>query len=78
MPDGFGMTADAGDITAIDPSGAARAMRAALTDARLNPDQIEYVNAHGTGTMLAHGNTAALRTLTELMFALESSQNAEQ
>jgi nodulation protein E len=58
---GFGMTADAGDITAIDPSGAARAMRAALTDAKLNPDQIEYVNAHGTGTMLNDkGETLAL------------------
>jgi nodulation protein E len=33
---GFGMSADAGDITAIDPSGAARAMRAALKDGRVN------------------------------------------
>jgi nodulation protein E len=59
---GFGMSADAGDITAIDPSGAARAMRSALKDARINPDDIDYVNAHGTGTALNDkGETIALR-----------------
>jgi nodulation protein E len=59
---GFGMSADARDITAIDPDGAARAMRAALADARVNPDDIDYVNAHGTGTLLNDkGETAALR-----------------
>jgi nodulation protein E len=49
---GFGMSADAADITAADPDGAARAMLAALRDARANPDEIDYVNAHGTGTVL--------------------------
>jgi nodulation protein E len=59
---GFGMSADAGDITAIDPSGAARAMRGALKDAKINPGDIDYVNAHGTGTALNDkGETAALR-----------------
>jgi nodulation protein E len=59
---GFGMSADAGDITAIDPSGAARAMRSALKDAKINPDDIDYVNAHGTGTALNDkGETIALR-----------------
>ena len=59
---GFGMSADAGDITAIDPSGAARAMRGALKDAKLNPDDVDYVNAHGTGTSLNDkGETTALR-----------------
>jgi nodulation protein E len=59
---GFGMSADAGDITAIDPSGAARAMRAALKDGMINPDDIDYVNAHGTGTALNDkGETIALR-----------------
>jgi nodulation protein E len=59
---GFGMSADAGDITAIDPSGAARAMRAALRDGKVNPDDIDYVNAHGTGTALNDkGETIALR-----------------
>ena len=59
---GFGMSADAGDITAIDPSGAARAMRAALKDGKVNPDDLDYVNAHGTGTALNDkGETVALR-----------------
>lgn len=49
---GFGMGADAADITAPDPAGAARAMQAALADARLPPSAVGYVNAHGTGTRL--------------------------
>jgi nodulation protein E len=47
---GFGMSADAADITTPDADGAARAMRAALKDAKAAPEQIDYVNAHGTGT----------------------------
>jgi nodulation protein E len=59
---GFGMSADASDITASDPSGAARAIRAALKDARKNADDVDYVNAHGTGTMQNdRSETAALR-----------------
>ena len=59
---GFGMSADAHDITAIDPDGAARAMRMALTDAKVNPEEVDYVNAHGTGTLLNDkGETVALR-----------------
>jgi len=59
---GFGMSADADDITAINPDGAARAMRSALTDARINAEDVDYVNAHGTGTALNDkGETAALR-----------------
>jgi nodulation protein E len=49
---GFGMSADAGDLTAPDAAGAARAMQAALDDAALAADDVEYVNAHGTGTRL--------------------------
>jgi len=49
---GFGMSADAVDITAADADGGARAMRAALRDARANPEDVDYVNAHGTGTIL--------------------------
>jgi len=49
---GFGMSADAVDITAPDVDGARRAIAAALRDAKLNPDDIDYVNAHGTGTLL--------------------------
>jgi nodulation protein E len=56
------MSADACDITAADPNGAARAMRAALNDARRNADDVDYVNAHGTGTMQNdRSETAALR-----------------
>ena len=49
---GFGMSADAGDITLPDAGGAARAMTAALRDARLEPEIVDYVNAHGTGTTI--------------------------
>ena len=49
---GFGMSTDAGDIVAADAGGAARAMMAALADAELKPDDIDYVNAHGTGTVV--------------------------
>jgi nodulation protein E len=59
---GFGMSADAGDITTSDPNGAARAMRAALKDARRNADDVDYVNAHGTGTTQNdRSETTALR-----------------
>ena len=47
---GFGMSADACHITQPSAEGAARAMRAALRDAGLAPQQIGYINAHGTAT----------------------------
>ena len=47
---GFGMSADACHITQPSVEGAARAMRAALRDAGLEPEQIGYINAHGTAT----------------------------
>ena len=47
---GFGMTADATDIVAPSADGAANAMRLALADAGLDPTQVGYINAHGTGT----------------------------
>ena len=47
---GFAMTSDASDIVMPSKNGAARAMAGALSDARLNPEDVGYINAHGTGT----------------------------
>jgi nodulation protein E len=47
---GFGMSSDAGHITQPSAEGAARAIRMALRDSGVAPEQIGYVNAHGTGT----------------------------
>lgn len=49
---GYGLSADAGDIVMPDADGAARAIRQALESAALNPDGVDYINAHGTGTQL--------------------------
>lgn len=49
---GFAMTSDASDIVMPDVDGPLRAMQGALRDARLDPDQVGYVNAHGTGTRI--------------------------
>ena len=47
---GFSMTSDAGDIVMPNQHGAVRAIHGALRDARLDPQDIGYINAHGTGT----------------------------
>lgn len=51
---GFGMTADAYHVTAPAPDGegAFRAMKIALEDAKIEPAQVDYINAHGTSTPL--------------------------
>jgi 3-oxoacyl-[acyl-carrier-protein] synthase II len=61
---GCGNTADAYHITAPHPEGvgASKAVQFALADAKLNPDQVDYVNAHGTSTQLGdEAETKALK-----------------
>ncbi len=53
---GFGMSADAGHMTAPNMDGPRRAMLGALRNAGLNPDAVHYVNAHGTSTPLGDVN----------------------
>ncbi len=48
---GFAMTSDASDIVMPNQDGAMRAMQGALKDAGLAPEDIGYINAHGTGTL---------------------------
>lgn len=49
---GFGMSSDAGHITQPTLDGPARAICMALQEARVNPGEVDYINAHGTGTRL--------------------------
>jgi nodulation protein E len=47
---GFGMSSDAADLLSPDEGGMLRAINAALADAKLAPDAVQHINAHGTGT----------------------------
>jgi nodulation protein E len=49
---GYGTTSDANDLLKPDPQGSSRAMQLAIDDAGIPADEIGYVNAHGTGTIL--------------------------
>jgi nodulation protein E len=59
---GFGMSADAADLLSPDEGGMVRAINGALNDGRLAASDIQYVNAHGTGTVANDATeTAALK-----------------
>jgi 3-oxoacyl-[acyl-carrier-protein] synthase II len=62
---GYGSSADCHSLTQPSPEGPARAMRKALQDAALRPDQVGYVNAHGTGT---HWNDKTETTAVKAVF----------
>ena len=47
---GFGLSSDASHITQPSIDGPARAVRMALAEAKVNPEEVDYINAHGTGT----------------------------
>tara|TARA_B100000902_G_scaffold149359_1_gene145908 strand:- start:22 stop:1230 length:1209 start_codon:yes stop_codon:yes gene_type:complete len=47
---GYAMSSDASDIVMPSKQGAARAIKGALNDAKLNSEEVQYLNAHGTGT----------------------------
>jgi nodulation protein E len=61
---GFGMSSDATHIVHPSVEGAARAMEAALEDGGLKVSSVDYINAHGTGTVVNDASeTAAIRTV---------------
>ena len=67
---GHGLSSDAMDITLPDANGAARAIGGALKDAGLNPEDVDYVNAHGTGT--AANDVTETRALKQVFGDLAS------
>ncbi len=61
---GFGATSDAGHLTDPSTDGAARAMAMALADAGIVANEVDYINAHGTGTRANDATeTAAIKTV---------------
>ena len=69
---GYGTTSDAYHITSPDPDGkgAARAMQMAIDEAGITPDEIGYINAHGTAT---HANDSGESKAINQVFGSDSS-----
>lgn len=67
---GFGMSGDAHHITAPDVDGPRRSMVNALKDAGVNPDEVQYLNAHGTSTPLGDKNES---DAIKLAFGVENA-----
>lgn len=61
---GFGASCDASHITAPNSEGQVRAIQTALDEAKLQPSDIQYINAHGTGTQL--NDTVETQTIKEV------------
>ena len=64
---GYGASSDAFNLVIpnADPGPAARAVRQALNDAKLNPDQVDYINAHGTSTSV--GDACEAKVLSSVL-----------
>lgn len=68
---GFGMSSDAHHLTQPCVTGMAKAMRWALRDAAVNPDQVRHINAHGTGTQ---ANDAAEASAVRTVFGEHTAE----
>jgi len=69
---GFGVTCDAFHMAAPEPNGkqAARALKLALDDAHIQPQEIDYINAHGTSTRLNDKDSIAAAGAAELVASI--------
>ena len=72
---GYGQTADAHDMVAPDPegNGALKAMEFALADAKMKPEEIDYINPHGTSTGL--GDIAESQAIAKIFGDKEKNPN---